>query len=131
VNEFLAFADITDLAPMHRVAYPACWYSSTVLAGGHPDYVLNSNFDCGDETVAALRTMGAKAQADILVAAKRAVSEAMHRAPQQDANRFLAGVESADLTEFDDALEPCRPSIPDGLRENLDSHDTGFIEWKP
>lgn len=131
LNEFLAFADITDLTPMQRVAYLAYWYSSTVLAGGHREYFLNSNYACGDETVAALRTIGATAQADILVAAKRAVRNAMHRAPQQYENRFLAGVEFADLTEFDDALEQCSPSIPDVLMDYLDKHDTEFIEWKP
>jgi len=131
LNEFLAFADITDLTPVQRVAYLAYWYSSIILAAGHREYFLNSKYSYHAETVAALRTIGTMAHADTLVAAQRAVSIASERAPEEYEDRHLAGVEFADLFEFDEAIERCNPSVPDALMGYLDKHEAEFIDWKP
>ncbi len=131
LSEFLAFANINDLTPVQRVAHLAEAYSSAVLVTGHREFFLNSDPTCLDETVVALRTIGVTPQADILAAAMREVSNARDRAPERYENRQLAGVEFADLTEFDDAFERCPRSVADALMEYFAKHESKFVDWKP
>ncbi len=131
LDEFLAFANINDLTPVQRVAHLAEAYSRAVFVTGHREYFLNSDPTCLDETVAALRTIGVTPQADILTAAMREVSNARDCAPAQYENRQLAGIEFADLTEFDNAFERCTRSVDDALTEYYAKHESEFVDWKP
>jgi hypothetical protein len=116
LNEFLAFADLATLSPVQRVAYLAYWYSSHIEMAGHRDYLRTPCKAGHAEVVAALRAVGAMEQASVLIAALEAVHTASSRAPLEYANRFAAGVEFADLVEFDDAFERCTRSVPQCLR---------------
>ena len=105
------------LSPVRRVAYLAYWYFSHIEMAGHRDYFLTSKAD-HSEVIAALRAVGAMEQASVLSAALEAVHDASSRAPAEYGNRFAAGVEFADLAEFDDAFERCTHPVPqclDGL----------------
>jgi hypothetical protein len=131
LNEFLAFADLIKLSLVQRVAYLAYWYSSQIEMGGHHDYFSTQPKCDFSEVVAALRTVGSIEQASILTAALDAVQAASARAPAEYANRFVAGVEFADLIEFDEAFERCTRSVQQCLMDYLDKHESEFIEWKP
>ena len=131
MNEFCAFADLKDLTPVQRVACLACDYSSTVTMADHHEYFSRMPHPDHDEVTAALRAIGATEQAAILSAARSAVAAASRRAPEEYENRYLAGVEFADLIEFDESFERCATSIPACLMDYLDKHESEFIEWKP
>jgi hypothetical protein len=131
LNEFLAFANLTTLSPVQRVAYLAYWYSSHIQMAGHRDYFLTPSKAGHSEVIAALCAVGAAEQASVLSAALEAVHSASSRAPAEYEDRFAAGVEFADLVEFDDAFESCTCSVRQCLMEYLDKHESEFIEWRP
>ena len=84
-----------------------------------------------DEVLAALRAIGASELATILAAARSAVSAASSRAPEEYADRYLAGVEFADFEEFDQAFDRCSRPVAACLIDYVDKHESDFIEWKP
>jgi hypothetical protein len=131
LNEFLAFADIRSLPPVQRIAAVAYGYSSHVEMAGHQDYFSAASQPDYLEAVSALRAIGATEQASILSSALDTVDAASSRAPEEYSNRFAAGVEFADLAEFDDAFESCTRSVSECLMDYLDKHETEFIEWRP
>jgi hypothetical protein len=131
LNGFLAFADLPKLSPAQRIAYLAYAYSSHIQMAGHRDYFSTAPQSGYSEVVSALQAVGAAEQASILAAALQAVQAASERAPEKYSNRFAAGVEFADLTEFDDAWERCARSIPACLLDYVGRHESEFIEWKP
>jgi hypothetical protein len=131
LNQFLAFADLTKLSPMQRVAYLAYWYSSHIEMAGHHDYFSTPPRCDYSEVVSALRAIGAIEQASVLTSALEAVQAASVRAPEEYSNRFAVGVDFADLTEFDEAFECCTRSVPDCLMDYVEQHESEFIEWRP
>jgi hypothetical protein len=132
LNEFLTFADLTSLSPPQRIAYLAYDYETHIVRmAGHCDYFSTRRLPDYAEVVFALRSVGAVEQAAILAIALEKVHAASIRAPDEYADRFLAGVESADLIEFDEALARCKRSVPECLVDYLDKHEAEFIEWKP
>jgi hypothetical protein len=131
LNEFLAFADLTKLSPVQRAAYLAYWYSSHIEMAGHHDYFSGPPKCDYSEAVSALRAIGATEQAAVLTSALDAVRAASARAPEEYSNRFAAGVEFADLTEFDETFEHCTRSVPDCLMDYVEQHESEFIEWRP
>jgi len=126
-NELLAMSNIDELSPVQRMAYLAYWYCSEVENGGHDQYFGNQSHFNQEEVIAALREIGAEAQADIL--AQACVIE----------RSITAGdyVETADedsfpLRRLDLAFANCpKPIIPDLLATYLDNHEAEFIEWVP
>jgi hypothetical protein len=131
LNQFLAFADLKNLSSAQRVAYLAYWYSSQIVMAGHHDYFSTPPKSEYSEVASALRTIDATEQASILIAALDAIHVASARAPGNFSNRFAAGVEFADFTQFDDAFDRCTRSIPDCLMDYVQQNETEFIEWKP
>jgi hypothetical protein len=131
LNEFLAFADLARLSSLQRVAYLAYWYLSQIEMAGHHDYFSTAPRADHLDVASALRTIGATEQASILTAALEAVHAASARAPEEYSNRFAAGVEFADLTEFDEAFERCTRSVPDCLMDYVGQHESEFFEWSP
>ncbi len=131
LNEFLSFADLPGLSSAQRVAYLAYGYSSHIEMAGHHDYFSTTPQPDYFEVVSALRAIGAIEQASVLTAALDAVQAASARAPEQYSNRFVAGVEFADLTEFDEMFECCTRSVPDCLMDYVEKHESEFIEWRP
>ena len=130
LNEFLAFADLAGLLPTQRIAYLSYWYSSHIEMAGHHDYFSTPPKSDYSEVVSALRGIGAIEQASVLTAALDAVQAASAQAPEEYSNRFAAGVEFADLTEFDEAFERCARSVPDCLMDYVNKHESEFIEWR-
>lgn len=131
LKEFLAFADPQKLSPAQRIACLAYAYSSHIQMAGHRDYFWSIPQPVYSEVVSALWAVGATEQASILTAALDAVHAASGRAPEEYSNRFAAGVEFADLTEFDEAWERCTRSVPECLLDYVGRHESEFIEWKP
>jgi hypothetical protein len=132
LNEFLTFANLASLSPAQRVAYLAYEYETHIVnIAGHADYFSSRRLPDCSEVVSALGSVGAVEQASILTAALEAVHAASTRAPGRFSDRFIAGIEYADLNEFDDALEQCKRSVPECLMAYLATHEADFIEWKP
>jgi thioredoxin-like negative regulator of GroEL len=131
LNEFLSFADLPSLSSAQRVACLAYGYSSHMEMAGHHDYFATKPQPDYSEALSALRAIGAIEQASVLTAALDAVQAASARAPEEYSNRFAAGVEFADLTEFDEAFERCTRSVPDCLMNYVEQHESEFIEWRP
>ena len=131
LNQFCAFAEPASLTPVQRAAHAAYWYASLVEAGGHHEYFAHVPRPDHDEVLAALRAIGASELATILAAARSAVSAASSRAPEEYADRYLAGVEFADFDEFDQAFERCSRPVAACLIDYVDKHESDFIEWKP
>ncbi len=131
LNQFCAFADPADLTPVQKTAYLAYWYDSLVETAGHAGYFVHVPRPDHDEVLAALRAVGASDQAAILVAARDAVSLAATRAPNEYADRYLAGVDFTDFEEFDQAFERCRRPVSACLMDYLDKHEADFIQWLP
>lgn len=131
LNEFLSFADLSNVSSMQRIAYLAYGYSSHIEMAGHHDYFTTTPQLDFSEVVSALRTIGAIEQASILSAALDAIHAASVDAPDQYSNRFVAGVESANLPQFDEMFERCARSVPDCLLDYVEKHESEFIEWKP
>lgn len=130
LNEFCT-SDHASMTPVQRVAYLAYWYASRVEMAGHHEHFTSIGPSDHEATRAALGTIGATEQASILAAAHDAVMVAAGQAPQEYAHRYLAGVEFADLTEFDEAFGRCERSILACLMDYLDTHEGEFIEWIP
>jgi len=131
LNEFLSFANLPSLSSAQRVACLAYGYSSHIEMAGHHDYFSATPQPDYPEVISALRAIGAIEQASVLTAALDAVQAASARAPEHYSNRFLAGVEFADLTEIDSVFERCTRSVRDCLMDYVEKHESEFIEWKP
>jgi hypothetical protein len=131
LNQFCAFAEPASLTPVQRVAHSAYWYASLVEAGGHHEYFAHVPRPDHDQVLAALQTVGACDQAAILVAARGAVAVASSRAPEEYADKYVAGVEFADFEEFDQAFEHCSRPVSACLMDYVDKHESDFIEWRP
>jgi hypothetical protein len=129
LNEFLAFADFKQLSPAQRAAWLAYWYASQVAMAGHQEYFRSPRRADGGEVEAALRAIGATEQAAILAAAFSAIRAAEARAPKGCFEGFVAGVEIADLTGFDEAFDHCKRSVPDCLLDYTSRHEREFIKW--
>jgi len=128
LNEFLAF--VPKLASAQRVAYLAYSYSWHIEIGGHYDYFSTRRF-YDPEVLSALVTVGATEQASILTTVLDAIRAASDLAPQKYSNRFAAGVETADLSEFDEAWGRCTRSVAECLLDYTSKHESDFFEWKP
>ncbi len=131
INEFFAFADVAKLEPVHRIAYLAYDYSSAMEMGGHYDYFIASPQRDYSEVVSALQAVGANEQAGVLERAVAAVLSASKRVPDIYSDRFIAGIEFADLNEFDEACERCNRPVRLCLLEYVAGHEKVFIEWNP
>jgi len=127
LNEFLASADLTKLTSVQKVVYLADSYAGHIVMAGHEDYFSTTPEADHSEVIAALSAIGATEQASILKAALDAVRAAGERAPKESSNRFLAGVEFADLSEFDEAFKHCARSVPECLLDYMGKHESEFI----
>lgn len=131
LNDFLALAEIGSLSEVQRAAYLAYWHWSHVRLGGYQDYFSTPPKADNSEVASALRTIGATEMASILSTALDAILAASDRAPGNYSNRFAAGVDVADFTEFEDAFERCSQSFPVCLLNFVAKHESEFVEWKP
>lgn len=131
LNDFLAFTDLKTLSGVQRIASLAYWHWSHVRLGGYHDYFSTPPKADYSEVASALRAVGATEMASVLDAALAAVQAASTRAPDSYANRFAAGVDFADFTEFEDAFDRCAESFPGSLLDFVEKHEMEFIEWKP
>lgn len=95
---------------------------------GHTGYFSSTAGTDYLQIITALNEIGAVEQASILTAATAAIRDAIARLPDKYLNRFLAGIEFADLTEFDDAAERCQRSIPACLLDYVARHENEFLE---
>ncbi len=131
LNEILAFAELENLTPVQRIAALAYNYNTQILmAGLHGFFFDNQQLDY-TEVGAAFRAVGANEQASVLEAALAAVRTAATRAPEIYANRFIAGLEYAELDQFAESFANCKRSVPDCLLDYVEKHQTEFIEWTP
>ena len=129
LNEFLAFSEPQHLSPAQKAAALAYEYASSIESGGHDHYFSLVPQPDHHEVISALRLINAAEQASILSAALEAIRLAGRQAPQIYAKVWAAGVDRADLEEFDLAFGHCKKTVPQCLVDHVLSHDAAFIEW--
>ncbi len=107
-----------DLRPSQRPAHLAFWYDAEVQNGGHAQYLTNPTGLRAEETVQALRAVGAERHAALL-------------------GRCLATCRPADgarpadsdtiLDELDTEYHSLQPSLVDILGRHLEAHRPDFV----
>jgi hypothetical protein len=130
LNEFFAFTELNDLSPAQRAPGLAYDYAGSMGIGGHAHYFSLIPHPEYAEVIAALSAIRAVEQATILSAALDAVHRAGEQVPAQFTNRFAAGVDRADLEQFDQLFAMCKKTIPECLVDYVDSHQGDFIQWR-
>lgn len=130
MNDMCGLSDIKDLTPVQRVAHLAYWYMSEVENGGHYQYFLNKAHYDHDEVVRALATICATEHVAILSDALKTVRKNPLGTPQT-VEEYLAGEETADLSEYDMTFAGSKRSVFQCLGDYLDKQEGEFIEWTP
>ncbi|MGA2662962.1 MAG: DUF4375 domain-containing protein [Verrucomicrobiota bacterium] len=128
-----AFVDIAarenyaDLDGVRRVAHLSFWYEAEVQNGGHLQYFENRGSALLDETLAALRALGANCQRGVLEEAGH-VFLAKSRARIVAAQQYVVTALTGEFDALDSAYYACEPSIHWLLERYLKRHREHFIE---
>jgi hypothetical protein len=122
----LATTAYENLKPSQRPAHLVFWYESEVQNGGHLQYFLNRGDGRGQETVEALRALGADIQARILDQALARWGSSERRAPA-DACEYVEVAREGEFDAFDEAFHACAPNLIDVLSRHLAEHESEFI----
>jgi hypothetical protein len=122
----LAMEDYRDLDPVQRPAHLIFWYEHEVQNGGHLQYFENRGSQRLDETIAALGTLRAPCQQQILrEAGDLYLSRSRRRF--QTAEEFCSAALQGEFSEYDRRLYACKPSLPDFLDAYLRLHQSEFV----
>ena len=129
-----ALIDVVS-GPIQRVAHLVLCYSGDVLNGGHDQYFGNKeNFDLS-EVIAALNSVGATCQSEVLKEALIYYLKALENMPQ-GYDEYIAWEQDygyeAQMRKFDEQFYACRPEIETELLEDyLNKNESEFIKWVP
>jgi hypothetical protein len=107
-----------DLRPSQRPAHLAFWYDAEVQSGGHAQYITNPSGLRADETVQALRAIGADEHASLLARCLATCTQASGE---------LAADSDASLHELDAQFHSLKPSLVDILERHFEAHRPDFV----
>ncbi len=128
-----AFVDLVakekyaDLDEVQRVAHLSFWYESEVQNGGHLQYFENRGTALLDETLAALRALGADCQRGVLEQAGHFFLSGS-RASIVTTQQYVAAALAGEFDALDSAYNACEPSIHWLLERYLKRYREHFIE---
>jgi hypothetical protein len=125
--EILAMECYGDLDPVQRVPHLCFWYENEVQNGGHIQYFENRGTALLEETLSALRILGATQQQRVLEEAARVFLKKT-RSKIQTAEEFARTALEGEFKSFDSAYYSCEPSMEKLLRAYLELHPKHFIE---
>jgi len=123
----LAMENYTDLDDVQRPAHLCFWYDTEVQNGGHLQYFENRGRELLNETLLALRILGAECPHKVLEAANRRFL-IKPRSRIETAEEYVATALEGEFDTFDSAYDVCEPSIPDLLEGYLEKHKEYFVE---
>src|SRR5207247_2427928 len=109
-------SEYTELTPVQRVARLAFLYDAAVQNGGHLQYFENHRLSYLKETLAALKTIGANCQHDLLVSAARRWKSSPRKIIRTVAE-YVARARQEEFSAEDSGYYQCRPEICTDLLE--------------
>ena len=124
--DLLAMEEYSDLTEIQKVAHLCFWYDSEVQNGGHFQYFLNRGIKLVSETEKALHTVGANAQAEILVKAVN-VFNTMELTTIANADEYAEIEEEGKFLKLDMEYYQMEPSINDFLEQYLEKFEEEFV----
>src|ERR1044072_5339146 len=124
--DLLCLTDYADLAPNQRVAQLALFYDNEVGNGGHLQYFENQGTGRLQETLAALETIGADCQRQILESASRKAL-ANPRPKVDNLQQYHERALESEYNDHDATYYECRPEIVELLESYLEARLEEFI----
>ncbi|CAH1195539.1 hypothetical protein PAECIP111893_00713 [Paenibacillus plantiphilus] len=124
--DLLAMEAYSDLNLIQRVAHLCFWYDSEVQNGGHIQYFENQGTAKVDETIFALKTVGAMEQAELLDKAYGRYSSKFRR-ELKDIFEFVAASREGEYASFDSQYYECNPRVIDLLEDYYVLHKVNFV----
>jgi hypothetical protein len=112
---------------VQRVAHLCFWYDSEVQNGGHLQYFENRGTMLLDETLAALRLLGAECQRAVLETAGRLFSSRL-RDRIETVEDYVAAAHGSEYAASDSAYHACKPAIQKLLADYFERNKSHFIE---
>jgi hypothetical protein len=125
--DLLATSDYQELNDIQQPAHLVFWYESEVQNGGHLQYFENQGTERLTETIAALKSLGALEQAEILAgAASQYVST--HQEQSDDIADFVSEALKGGFSDFDKRFQNCATTLQKHLADYLEGHKAEFVE---
>lgn len=123
----IAMSDYEGLSEVQRVAHLVFWYESEVQNGGHLQYFEDRGPSHLDETVSALKTVGATEQAAILAGAIEQL-QAKARRPIRSVKEFVSRALEGEHDKYDRRFYACERPLTGNLEEYLERNFEEFIQ---
>jgi hypothetical protein len=128
-------SELADLEPIQRRLALVLRYEGEVCNGGHLQYFTNDAGEYADDTVTALRAIGANDLATILTEATARWTSAARLGPA-DADEYVAVALEQEFRDLDDAFYaldvPGNPSrLHDLMKRYVDKHYDAFLVRAP
>lgn len=124
--DVLATEDYHDLSPEQRPAHLVFWYESEVQNGGHLQYFENRGGERLDETIAALKLLGASCQQRVLRDAAR-LWRSRPRPSIQSAENYCERALEGEFSALDTRFHACKPSLTNVLQEHLRRNQSLYV----
>jgi hypothetical protein len=128
--DLIAKESYENLDPVQKIAQLCFVYESEVQNGGHFQYFENRGIQLIEETLAALRSLGAECQESVLARASLVYCR-KDREAVETAQEFVNAALAAEYSDLDNSFHICKPSIQDLLRSFLDRNQDCFVEVLP
>jgi hypothetical protein len=125
--DLIAMEKYMDLNQIQRVAHLCFWYDSELQNGGHIQYFENRGTEKVDETIKALKFLGASKQADILDEACRQYSSKIRKKINTVLDFFMASREG-EYERFDKQYYDCEPTLTELLENFFEEHKSYFVQ---
>jgi hypothetical protein len=123
--DLVALTKYDDLSAEQRPAHLIFWYDSEVYNGGHLQYFENRKGQRLEETIEALRMIGAECQTLILREAEELWLSRPRPRISTTEEFSVAALE--EYSELDSRTYACVPSLHEHLRKHLASHQSWFV----
>ncbi|MFC5653590.1 DUF4375 domain-containing protein [Paenibacillus solisilvae] len=114
--DLIAMEEYKDLNQTQRTAHLCFWYDTEVQNGGHLQYFENKGIEKMDETIDALKVIGAAKQANILNQASATYSS-KNRKKLNDIFAFVNEARCGEFEEYDNEYYNSEPTVTDLLGE--------------
>lgn len=127
--DLLATSDYQQMSAIQQTAHLAFWYESEMQNGGHLQYFENQGTTRLAETITALKTLQAAAQAAVLDAAARQYL-ATHKDQGDDGDiaDFVSEALQGGFGDFDKQFLDCPTPLQKHLADYLEIHKAEFVE---
>ncbi|MBD0384714.1 DMP19 family protein [Paenibacillus sedimenti] len=125
--DLIAMEEYEDLNQIQRIAHLCFWYDSEVQNGGHIQYFENKGTEKVNETINALKSLGASKQADILGEAYRQYSLKIRKTINTVLGFVMASREG-EYERFDNQYYDCEPNVTELLEKYFVANKEHFVE---